>query len=190
MRHPRRFRNTSFAIFLGGAAALTAATMMPDAGDGSTLQGMLAIGGVMAVAFAGVATLVGHHNVRTHDRLLSGEDVIARWHIEPDRWQAFTALNERLDQERGSELINALSIRHPRSGHMVEVIVAKTAVQVDGDFHALPAGTHPVTGIERLPGPPWSSRCCIPPARVIPMSACHCASRSRPARRARSSPPM
>lgn len=75
------------------------------AGQG-TLQGVLAIGGLMAVVFAGVATLVGHYDVRKQRRLLSDEDVIARWQIEPDRGQEFIELNERLDQERGSELLN------------------------------------------------------------------------------------
>lgn len=154
MRNPRRYRNLSLVIFLSGAAAGAAAIIMPDAGRGFTLQSVLGLYGLPVVVLAGVATLVIHCNVRTQDRLLRGEDVIARWNIDPVHWQAFVTLNEQLDQERGPHLLNALSIRRQPAAHDVEVVVAKTAVQVDGDFHALPTGTYPVTGLERLPGPP------------------------------------
>lgn len=154
MRNPRRVRNIALVACLAGAAATTAAFTIPDAGPGFTLQAALGIGGLTSGVLGFVVALFTQIDARRKARLMRGDDVIARWRVDPARWHAFVHLNEKLDTERGA-LRNHLSIRRNAPAAGIEVIVAKAALQVDGDFHALSFNGNPaITSLTRQPGPP------------------------------------
>ena len=116
----------------------------------------------MAVVFGGGSALFRHADAHAEDALQRGEDVMARWRVDAATWQAFLALNDQRHQEPGA-LPNELSIRRGAALEGADVIVGKTAVQVDGSFHALPRrGTPEITRAALLRGPagPAYVECC------------------------------
>jgi len=150
MRNPHRSRNISLAFFTSGIVAVPAAFLLPEAAAGDTARGILFVYGLMAIMFGGMSALIHHSEARAKDSLLRGEDILARWRVDAASWRAFLTLNHQLNQEPGA-LPNELNfnLRKDVPAGGVDVIVSRTGVEIDGDFHHLPIrGTPEITHAE------------------------------------------
>lgn len=145
MRNPRRWRNISLLFFFSGAVAAPAAFLLPETAANDTVRGILFVYGLMALLFGGGNALFRHFDVRAKDSLARGVDVLARWRIDTDTWREFLAHNRQFSDESPS-LPNEYIAREHIPDDGFEVIVGKTAVQIDDSIHVLPRrGTPEVT---------------------------------------------
>lgn len=145
MRHPRRWRNISLWCATAGALSLLGAFLLPAFAAGDGARGVMGMFGLTALLFGAGNAVFRHLDARAKDALARGEEILARWRVDADTWQAFVAYNRQLDQEDGV-LPNELIVRDPAPAHGVDVIAAEQAVQVGESIHRLPRrGTPEVT---------------------------------------------
>lgn len=145
MRNPRRWRNIALGFFISGWLAALGAFLLPAAAANDAVRGTLFIYGVIAILFGGGTALFRHLDARAKEALARGEDIIARWKIDPAIWHEFVAADRQRSPEPGAlpyELDTPDEI--PADGF--EVIAAKSTVQIGDSIHRLPRhGTPEVT---------------------------------------------
>jgi hypothetical protein len=135
MRNPRRKVGYGLAVaLLGGGAALAAAFSADWIGAVPSAV-ITSFGGIFAI-FGLFGVLMSVFAAIGHARLMSGRGVIARWHITPDEWDRFRAL-DAIRAAQGPTLLNELPIRHETPTQGVDVIVGRTQLIVDGSYHTL-----------------------------------------------------
>ncbi len=132
--------------------------------------------GALGMAFGFWLALFGHQDVRAKQALARGEDIIARWRVEPEDWQRFVASDPQWSSHANGRL-NEFSPSEAAKPNGVEVIVGKAAVQIDESIHRLPLrsipeitearlhdGTPPVIELQ-LYHPPYGTRFGLRPPR-------------------------
>lgn len=148
MRNPRRWRNVSLGVLASALPALVLPWWLPPDMAGDTVRALLFCYGLMALLGGGMAAWSLHRDLRAKAALARGEDVIARWRVGADEWQAFLALDRQrrdTDGPAGNELVP----REPVPAGGVEVIVGAEAIEIDGSIHRLPLrGAPEVQGAE------------------------------------------
>lgn len=137
MRNPRLWRTVGLAFLASGIVAALAAFGLPEALAGDGLRAGLFAYGSTAVLFGALSALTAHSHARARDVLSRGDDIIARWHVDAVTWQAFLALNGRLNGAPGA-LLNEFTLRDEVPAAGVDVVVGRTAVQIDDSIHDLP----------------------------------------------------
>lgn len=155
MRHPHRWRNIGLGFCLSGIVATPLPFLIRDGAVSDPVLGSLFVYGLMAFFFGGMIALMRHTEARAWESLRRGEEIIACWHVDGATWRAFLALNDRVNDgnPRKNELTLHLRKTPPAGG--VDVIVSRTGVEIDGDFHHLPP--HGVPHVEHaalVPGNP------------------------------------
>lgn len=154
MRNPRLERNIGLGFCLSGALAVVIAFQLPADALGGRARDLSVMYGLMCLVFGGGSAIVSHLNARGQVALQRDEGVVARWFVDAANWRAFRTVNDALNQEPGA-YVNELSLRGGVSPEGAEVIVGKDAVQIDGDFHALPhRGTPRILQAGIRPGRP------------------------------------
>ncbi|MDQ3117746.1 MAG: hypothetical protein M3Q86_14260 [Verrucomicrobiota bacterium] len=154
MRDPRRWRNVSLGFVVSGALAVAAAFLLPGLADDSGVRTSLFIYGFSALLFGAITALLRHLDVRAMEALGRGEEIIARWRVEPEAWRGFVAA-ESARNGQAEFLPNELSTPAEAPPAGVEVIVGRAAVQVDESIHRLPRrGTPEITAAELQEGNP------------------------------------
>lgn len=149
MRRPRRVRN----ICLGGMAFVVALTL-DKYFPARWLQPVLGIGGLNFAFIALAYGLYAALQTRRCDRLLQGVDVLARWTVDPQRWQAFLEMNDKWNTIKGNYYCSVRARLDPNADG-VDVIFGKKSLLIGDDFHALPArGISTLSWPFRLEGPP------------------------------------
>jgi hypothetical protein len=138
MRQPQRWRNIGLGFFLSGIVATPLPFLVREGAVNDPVLGSLFIYGLMALLFGGMIARMRHTEARAWESLRRGEEIIARWHVDGATWRAFLALNDRVNDgnPRKNELTLYLRKTPPAEG--VNVIVSRTGVEIDGDFHHLP----------------------------------------------------
>ncbi|MEO8754662.1 MAG: hypothetical protein ABI624_18490 [Casimicrobiaceae bacterium] len=137
MRNPRLWRAAGLVCLASGIIAALAPFLLPAAMAGDSVRTGLFAYGLTALIFGALGALTAHLAARAQEALARGDDVIARWHIDAATWRAFAALDGRRNSEPHA-LHNALSIRDTVPAEGIEVIVGKSAVQIDESVHPLP----------------------------------------------------
>lgn len=152
MRNPRRKIGYWLALGLAGGGAVLAAVFNTDL-IGDIASGIIFGIGGGAASFGLVGVLMAVPASIGYARLMSGRGVIERWHVTPQEWDRFRAV----DASRAAQhhtLTNDLLIRDdtPRQG--VDVIVGRTQIIVDGSYHTLrPLGLPELRGVGWLNAP-------------------------------------
>ena len=116
---------------MAGAITIAAVLRLPKDVVDETLLVFCLLAGVMATLFGALVALDAHMQVRSEAALRAGKDVLARWHIDSSAWRAFIALNTELNRAADARP-NELSIRAEIPAQGIEVIVGKSAAQIDG----------------------------------------------------------
>ncbi len=150
MRRPQRHRNIWAIVTLISGACLAGAIYMGNLKPAPPLQLALAIVGLTGTIFGVCFTLMSHVELIRYNRLIRGENFLARWTIDPATWLAFHKLNNRLNQEQNYHSPGVITgDDKPRNTH-VDVIFTTESFMVDDDFHSLPRG-----GVAAINGPYW-----------------------------------
>ncbi|HEX8077302.1 MAG TPA: hypothetical protein VF511_05765 [Chthoniobacterales bacterium] len=145
MRSPHRWRNIAFGFFASGCVAIAAIFLLRNAATDDAVRMALVVYASTAILFGGGTAVVRHLDVRAKEALARGEEIIARWRVDPPGWRKFVEWNAQWTYASGAlpnELIHPDEV--PPDG--VEVIAGKTAVQIGESIHRLPRrGTPEVT---------------------------------------------
>lgn len=144
MPSPRRARKIALVFFASGWLTCLAAFVLPGLPEDHGLRTCLFIYGLSAFLFGGGAALFRHLDVQAQAALARGEDVLARWQVEPAAWEEFVAADQHWNQV-GEFLPNELSIPVTVPPEDVGVIVGRTAIQVGESVHRLADGMPEVT---------------------------------------------
>ena len=148
MRNPERKRNVALI-----ALAVSAASLVWGFGqqiEKDTWLGALMVADVTAAFFLLCGVLVCQFNLVRQVKLLSGENLIARWRLDAAHWNAFVAQDKQVVEQGGPA--NWLSPRAPLRPDGGEVVIGKHAFQVDGEFELLDIGI--LEGIDWFAGSP------------------------------------
>jgi hypothetical protein len=136
MRNPRRWRNIALAFLVAGPVAVMAVTRLPKGAVDETLLLICVLVGVFSALLGALVALDAHLELRAEAALQQREDVLAHWHIDASAWRAFIALNEELNRAADA-YPNELSIREEIPAQGIEVVVGKSAAQIDGGIYRL-----------------------------------------------------
>ena len=143
MLDPRHRRNLALGYLASGCVACAAAFLLGDHTATNWVHALLVIYGLTAIVFGGGTALLRHLDLRATQALARGEDLIARWRVDPVAWHAFVARDQQ--RHEGRELANELSLSNAISEDGIEVIVGRQAVQVGESIHRLTGGVPEVT---------------------------------------------
>ncbi len=154
MRNPHRSRNIALGFFVSGCLAILGAFLLPAATANGSLKGMLFIYGATSILFGGGSALFRHFDARAKEAIARGEDIIARWKIDPATWHEFIAIDRQRSRDPGA-LPNELDAPNEIPVDGVEVIAAKSSVQIGDSIHRLPRrGTPEITAAVLHDGSP------------------------------------
>ncbi|MEO6969320.1 MAG: hypothetical protein ABI217_00305 [Chthoniobacterales bacterium] len=145
MRNPHHGRKIALGFFASGWVACAAAFLLPGLAEGSWVRTALFNYGLSAIVFGGGTALFRHFDVRAKAALARGEDIIARWRVEPEAWREFVELDRGSSGETDG-LPNELSLPEAVPENGVEVIAGKNAVQIGESIHRLTGGLPEVDG--------------------------------------------
>ena len=115
MPRTRFWRGFWYAVAIAGVAAMAAGGLGGEAWFARDLVVGLLTFGFFALLVGGIFGATLHGQLRQYAKLRRGEDVLAKWRVDPDTWQAFVQ-QERLDywvgngaqlSERVSHIIRA-----------------------------------------------------------------------------------
>lgn len=149
MAAPRRWRNIAATLTAAGLLVAIAGVVAP-AGTVS-VDGRIGavVGGVLTAMFCGLWAAVKHGDVRMIDRLGRGEDVLARWRVDPDTWARFVEHETALREAPGA---HAADLRLPATvpPRGVDIVVGRAAVLVGDEVHHVPERGNPEVDWARL----------------------------------------
>lgn len=116
--------------------ALAASLALPNASKGSALQIILLIVGLTGTLVGLARLLMRGSAVRRQRRPLRGQGVIARWTIDPARWERFRQESRHWDQQPDVRP-NNVNLAQPAGPDGLLVIVTDNAIMIGADLHAL-----------------------------------------------------
>lgn len=123
-------------------------------GEAIWLVPVLGVGGLKVALISGAVAATAAYYARRCDSLRAGEERIARWTIDPQRWHAYLELNERLNATVG-QLPCRIDPKWQRGAEGVEFIAGREALLFGDEFHWLPApGPDKVSAVGWIEGPP------------------------------------
>ncbi len=155
MRRPHRVRNIALVlVFIGGMAITVALLLHLYYGKAIWIVPLLGVGGLKVGLISLIVAAVAVYYARRCDQLRAGTDRIARWTVDPQQWNAFLELNQRLNATVG-HLPCRIGSRWQRGSDGVEFMAGRDALLFGDEFHWLPArGAAKVTAVGWLEGPP------------------------------------
>jgi hypothetical protein len=133
----RRPDQKAFLWFLlaacGGAGVLLASQFFDQLGEVWSL--VIGVPSVAVILFGVVYGIMASLSAYGEWRLRHGINVIARWQVPPDEWEAFRAYDKRRGAEQHG-LTNDFT-PNPAEGRSVEVVFGPRQAMVDGSYHPL-----------------------------------------------------
>ena len=101
MSDPTRARNWAAVVLTASVAALLAARAMPAASVGHGWHLVLMLVGMAGAPISGVWMLICWSDGKKYRRLKAGVGVIARWTVDPARWEWFREQSRSWDKRPG-----------------------------------------------------------------------------------------
>lgn len=136
MRNPIRARNRTAVVFLVSLVVFVPALLVPRSGDDRSVRIMILTFSLAATLISGVVLLVLGDIARRFVRLRSGEGVLARWTIDPARWEWFRAHSKEWDSREGVRANDADFTQDPGT-HGIDVVVTGDGILIGAQFTAL-----------------------------------------------------
>ena len=134
MKHPKFWRDIVILIAIAGFAAIGISLAIDDAGEDSTLQIALMMGGMMVAPISAIGGIYLYFSVRSFERLDRGEGLLGRWEIEPEIWRRFAELDSGLTAALQPEWrVNPIDVPATIDAP-VEIVVSTEALRV-GDAY-------------------------------------------------------
>lgn len=136
MRNPIRARNRTALVLLISLAVFVPALVVPRSGDDHSVRIMILTISLAATLISGVVLLVLGDIAKRFARLRSGEGVLARWTIDPARWEWFRQHSTEWDSREGVQPNNADFTQDP-GDHGIDVVVTRDGILIGAHFTAL-----------------------------------------------------
>jgi hypothetical protein len=137
MASPLAWRNGALLVAVTGAAAVALASFADPALLGVDTQIGFGVFGVLALAVGAIVAAMKQAELRMRARLARGEDVLARWRVDPDTWQRFVEDDARRG-DAADAWPNELRLPDTVPPDGMPVIVGRGAVQVGDSLHTVP----------------------------------------------------
>jgi len=135
MRNPLSKALWSIGLVVLGVGLVLLAIVIHDRGSPTTAAILGIIGLTLSVIFL-FTSLWALSSAIGYTRLMSGKNVIARWHVSSGDWDRFRAF----DQIRAAEqlwLRNDMRVRKQTPLQGVDVIVGRGKIIIDGSYHSI-----------------------------------------------------
>jgi hypothetical protein len=131
-----RSRNRSAAVFMISLAVFVPALVLPRSGEDLVARKMVLFLSLGVMLISAVWLLVRWDEARRLVRLRSGVGVLARWTIDPARWEWFRHHSNEWDKLKGVRPNDAGLAQDPgKTG--IEVVVARDSILIGEDFWPL-----------------------------------------------------
>lgn len=128
-----RSRNRAAAVCLISMAVFVPALVIPRSGEDLTVRKFILFGSLGVMLISAVWLLVRWDEAKRLLRLRAGEGVLARWTIDPARWEWFRRHSREWDTREGVLPNGANLAQHPGEAG-IEVVVARDGILIGADF--------------------------------------------------------
>ncbi len=135
MRNPIRKAGICLVLTLLGLALLLFATSHGKQ-PGALLSVIAGVAGLFLAIVSSFAFMWTLFSALGYVRLLAGQNVIARWHVNPAEWERFRAF-DALRATQDISLRNDFRVRKKTPPHGVDIIVGRGKLIADGAYHTL-----------------------------------------------------
>jgi hypothetical protein len=135
MRNPLNKAFWSIGLVVLGAVLALLGYVLQDR-IGTTAAGLLGVVGLTFAIICLFTFLWALTSAIGYARLISGKNVVARWHVSASDWDRFRAF----DEIRAAEqlwLRNDMRIRKQTPLQGVDVVVGRRSIIVDGSYHSI-----------------------------------------------------
>jgi hypothetical protein len=140
MDNPTRSRNRAAVVLALSVSLLLAARAMPDASVGRGLHLALMLVGMAGAPISAVWMLICWSDGKKYRRLKAGVGVIARWTVDPARWEWFRGQSKEWDKREGVRP-NLLDLDQPCGPAGIEIVVTGDGLLVGRYFQPLEKNT-------------------------------------------------
>lgn len=129
-------RNRAAAVFAISLLVFVPALVLPRSGDDLVLRKLLLFGSLGPMLISAVWLAIRWNEAKRLSRLRAGQGVIARWTVDPVRWDWFRRHSEEWDQREGVRP-NGANLKQTPGKTGIEVVVAKDGILIGNDFYPL-----------------------------------------------------
>lgn len=136
MSNPVRSLNRTAAVFVISLIVFVPALVVPRPGTDLTFRKLLLFGSLAILLISGVWLAVRWDEAKRYLRLKAGKGVIARWTINPARWEWFRRHSGEWDQREGVRP-NDANLKQTPGPTGIEVVVTKDGILIGDDFSPL-----------------------------------------------------
>jgi hypothetical protein len=136
MKNGIRSRNRAAVAFLVSLAVFVPALVIPRSAENLIVRTMLLVLSLGATLISLVWFLVRWDEAKRLTRLRSGAGILARWTIDPARWEWFRHHSSEWDKRKGVRPNNADLAQAPGSIG-VEIVVSGDGILIGEDFQPL-----------------------------------------------------
>lgn len=136
MRNPIRARNRTAAVFLVSLAVFIPALVIPRSGEDHAARIMILVFTLAATLFSGIILIFSWDTAKRFTRLRSGQGVLAKWTIDPARWEWFRQQSKEWDSRAGVRANGADLTQHP-GDNGIDVVVTGDAILMGAQFWPL-----------------------------------------------------
>ncbi len=131
-----RSRNRAAMVLLVSLAVFMPVLVMPRSGEDLTTRKMILFFSLAAVLISAVWLVVRWDEAKRLTRLRAGEGILARWTIDPARWEWFRRRSNEWDQREGVRPNDADLAQDPGTAG-IEIVVTGDGILIGEDFQPL-----------------------------------------------------
>ncbi|HRE06591.1 MAG TPA: hypothetical protein PKX00_13340 [Opitutaceae bacterium] len=129
-------RNRAATVFAVALIVFVPALVVPRSGTDLTFRKLLLFGSLSTLLISGVWLAVRWDEAKRYLRLKAGKGVIARWTIDPARWEWFRRHSQEWDKRDGVRP-NDANLEQAPGPAGVEVVVTRDGIAIGNDFSPL-----------------------------------------------------
>lgn len=131
-----RSRNRTAVVFLISLVVFVPALVLPRTGEDLTVRKMILFFSLPVMLISAVWLIVRWDEAKRLIRLRAGEGILARWTIDPARWEWFRHHSNEWDKREGVQPNDADLTQNP--GNVgIEVVVTGDGILIGADFRPL-----------------------------------------------------
>jgi hypothetical protein len=136
MIDPIRSRNRVAVVVLTSLAVFVPALVMPRTAEELAVRKMILFDSLAVLLISAVWLAVRWDEARRLTRLRSGVGVVARWTVDPARWEWFRGLSSEWDRRVGVQPNDARLAQDPGTAG-IELVVTRDGILIGTDFWPL-----------------------------------------------------
>jgi len=131
-----RSRNRTTVVFLISLAVFVPALVMPRSGEDLTVRKMILFLSLAVMLISAVWLIVRRDEAKRLIRLRSGKGILARWTIDPARWEWFRRHSNEWDKRKDVRPNNTDFAQNPGNAG-IEIAVTGDGILIGEDFRPL-----------------------------------------------------